>query len=90
MGVAQHLGQTHHALVADRSDLGRLTVRHGVRQGADAGLDEIDKSDGLVSAVERLPVPQGYALKMRAKPCVILWRQQTGATGWQAGPQPCG
>ena len=75
--VAQHEGQTHHALVADRSDLGRLAVRHGVHQGADAGLDEIDKSDGLVSTVERLPVLQRNTLKMRAKPLVIPRRQQT-------------
>ena len=70
-------GQTHHALVADRSDLGRVAVCHGVHQGADASLDEIDKSDGLVRTVERLPVLQRNTLKMRAKPLVIFGRQQS-------------
>ena len=46
--VAQHERQTHNTFVADRSDLGRLPVRHGVHQGADASLDEIDKTDGDV------------------------------------------
>ena len=73
--VAQHEGQTHHALVADRADLGRLAVRHGVHQRTDAGLDEIDKSDRLVSTIERLPVLERYTAKMRAQPGVILGRQ---------------
>jgi hypothetical protein len=32
------------------------------------GLDEIDKSDGLVSTIEGLPVLQRNTLKMRTKP----------------------
>jgi hypothetical protein len=75
--VVQHEGQTNHPLVADRSNFGRLAVRHGVHQGADAGLDEVDKSDGLVCAVKRLPVRQRYPFKMRAKPGVIPGGQQT-------------
>ena len=61
-------------LVADRSDLGGLAVRHGVHQGADASLDEIDESDGLISTVERLPVFQRSTVKMRAKPFVVTGR----------------
>ena len=75
--VAEHEGQTHHALVADGSDLGRLAVGHGIHQRADPGLDEINKFDRLVSAVERLPVLQRHTVKMRAKPLVIPRRQQT-------------
>ena len=46
-------------------------------RGADAGLDEIDKSDRLARAIERLPVRQRNTLKMRTKPRVIRGRQQT-------------
>ena len=64
--VAQQDGQTYHALVADRSDLGRFAVRHSAHQGADAGLDKVDESDGLVSTIERLPVLQRNTFKMLA------------------------
>jgi hypothetical protein len=42
-----HRSASRQFLVADRSDLGRLAVRHGVHQRADAGLDEIDPFKGL-------------------------------------------
>src|SRR5436190_17527743 len=72
--VAEQERQTHQPLVADRSDLGGLAVRHGVHQGADASLDEIDESDGLIGTVERLPVFQRSMVKMRAKPFVVTGR----------------
>jgi hypothetical protein len=52
-------------------------VPHRVHQGADASLDEIDKLDGPVGAIERLFVPKRNTVKMRAKPLVISGRQQT-------------
>src|SRR4029079_5199893 len=54
-----------------------LSIRHGVYQGPNTTLDEIDKSDGFVCAVERLPVLQRDTAKMRAKSLVILRQQQT-------------
>ena len=84
--VAEHQGQTHHALAADRAHLGRLAVRHRVDQGADAGLDEVDKPDGLVGFVERLPVLQRNRLKMREKSLVIrAWQQTEQSVGVRLG-----
>ena len=53
--VAAARGQTspHQVSVGDDTDDTGVVDDH---QGADPGLDEINKSDGLVSAVERLPV----------------------------------
>ena len=63
--------------VADRADFGCLSVGHGVHQGANAGLDEVDEAETLPGTIERLPVGQRHTVKMREKPLIVLGRQQT-------------
>lgn len=53
-------GKTHDAFVANRSDFCDVAVHHGVHQGADAGLDEIDKLNRSPRPVERLAVLQRF------------------------------
>jgi hypothetical protein len=41
------------ALVADCANLGRISVRHGVNERSNTGLDEIDEFNWLVGLIER-------------------------------------
>ncbi len=74
--VAEYQRQPHHPFIADGSDFRRLAVAHRVHERTDAALDEIDVFDGLVRAVERLPVGKPDRLQVASQAGVIARRQQ--------------
>src|SRR5579871_2402420 len=74
--ISEQERQSHDTFIADRSDLGRVVIGHGVHERADAALYEIDKRNGFVGPIQRLAVAQRDALQMRPEAAIVLWRQQ--------------
>src|ERR1019366_3980958 len=70
--VAQNDRQADYSFIADRPDLGRGTIHHGVDDGGDAGDRKIDERNRLSGPIELEFVVQRHLIEMRAEPIEVI------------------